>query len=164
MTGAQRWRAPAVASWTDRISGGDDHRQEAASQLTGSADGARSPELEAIAAAAHDRLHAQAGQDPSAIDQAACHVADAASAAITAGARLSAIADAEHDGELRARQELSGEVLRQLTRAAKRKHDADTEYEHAITRAGRLGLSHREIAAAAQVSHGSRCSSAHRAE
>jgi DNA-directed RNA polymerase specialized sigma24 family protein len=118
------------------------------------ADGALSPELEAIAAAAHDRLHAQAGQDPSAIDQAARRVADAASAAITAGARLSAIADAEHDGELHARQDLSGEALRQVTRAAKRKHDADTEYEHAITRAGRLGLSHREIAAAAQVSHG----------
>ena len=29
----------------------------------------------------------------------------------------------------------------------------DTEYEQAIGRAGRLGLSHREIAAAAQVSH-----------
>ena len=41
-----------------------------------------------------------------------------------------------------------------MTRAAKRKHDADTEYEHAIARAGRLGLSHGEIAAAAQVSHG----------
>lgn len=34
------------------------------------------------------------------------------------------------------------------------KREADSEYEHAITRAGRLGLSHREIAAAAHVSHG----------
>ena len=67
---------------------------------------------------------------------------------------LSAIADAERDGELRARQELSGDVLRQVTRAAKRKREADSEYEQAISRAGRLGLSHREIAAAAQVSHG----------
>jgi DNA-directed RNA polymerase specialized sigma24 family protein len=49
-------------------------------------------------------------------------IAEAASAAIAAGARLSAIADAEHG--------------------------------QAITRAGRLGLSHREIAAAAHVSHG----------
>ncbi len=118
------------------------------------ADGALSPELEAIAAAAHDRLHAQAGQDLSAIDQADRRVAEAASAAITAGARLSAIADAEREGEQRARQELSADVLRQVTRAAKRKHDADTEYEEAISRAGRLGLSHREIATAAQVSHG----------
>ena len=45
-------------------------------------------------------------------------------------------------------------MLRQVTRAAKRKREADSEYEQAITRAGRLGLSHREIAAAAQVSHG----------
>src|SRR5947199_5150473 len=100
------------------------------------ADGALSPELEAIAAAAHDRLQAQAGEDLSAIDQAARHVAEAASAAIAAGARLSAIADAEHAGELRARRELSADVLRQVTRAAKRKRDADSEYEQAITRAG----------------------------
>ena len=57
-------------------------------------------------------------------------------------------------GELRARRELSGDVLRQVARAAKRKRDADSEYEQAIARAGRLGLSHREIAAAAEVSHG----------
>ena len=118
------------------------------------ADGALSPELEAIAAAAHDRLKAQAGQDLSAIEEAGRRVAEAASAAIAAGARLSAIADAERDGEQRARQELSADVLRQVTRAAKRKHDADSEYAQAIGRAGRLGLSHREIATAAQVSHG----------
>jgi DNA-binding NarL/FixJ family response regulator len=64
------------------------------------------------------------------------------------------IADAEHEGELRARQQLSGDLLRQVTPAAKRKHDADAEYEQAIGRASRLGLSHREIATAAQVSHG----------
>jgi DNA-directed RNA polymerase specialized sigma24 family protein len=118
------------------------------------ADGALSPELEAIAAAAHDRLKAQADEDPSAIEQAGRRVAEAASVAIAAGARLGAIADAERDGELRARQELSGDVLRQVTRAAKRTREADREYEHAIARAGRLGLSHREIAAAAEVSHG----------
>ena len=58
-------------------------------------------------------------------------------------------ADAERDGELRARQQLSGDVL-----GDKRKREADREYEQAIGRAGRLGLSHREIAAAAEVSHG----------
>jgi DNA-binding NarL/FixJ family response regulator len=81
-------------------------------------------------------------------------VAEAASAGITAGAALAAIADAEREGELRARRQLSGDVLRQLTRAAKRKREADREYEQAIARAGRLGLSHREIAAAAEISHG----------
>jgi len=97
---------------------------------------ALSPALEAIAAAAYDRLKAQAGEDLSAIDQAARRVAEAASAAIAAGPRLSAIADAERDGELRARQELSADVLRQVTRAAKRKRDADVEYEQVIARAG----------------------------
>ena len=116
--------------------------------------GALSPELEAIAAAAHDRLRAEAGQDVSASEEAARRVAEAASAAIAAGAALSAIADAERDGEQRARRALSADVLRQVARAAKRKQDADTEYEQAIGCASRLGLSHREIAAAAQVSHG----------
>lgn len=58
------------------------------------ADGPLSPVLEAIAAAAYDRLHAQAGADLSAIDQTARRVAEAASAAIGAGVRLSAIAAA----------------------------------------------------------------------
>jgi DNA-binding NarL/FixJ family response regulator len=117
-------------------------------------DGALPPELEAIAAAAHDRLHAQAGQDLPAEQDAHRRVAEAASAAITAGAALGAIANAERTGELRARHELSTDVLRQVTRTAKRKREADAEYEQAVSRAGRLGLSHREIAAAAQVSHG----------
>jgi hypothetical protein len=104
-------------------------------------DGALTPELEAIAAAADHRLKAEAGQDLSAIEQAERRVAEAASAAITAGARLGAIADAERAGEQRARQELSADLLRQVTRAAKKKRDADTEYEQAITHAGRPGLS-----------------------
>ena len=117
-------------------------------------DGALPHELEPIAAAAHDRLHAQAGQDLPAEREARQRVAEAASAAITAGAALGAIADAERTGELRARQALSSDVLKHVTRTAKRKREADAEYEQAVTRAGRIGLSHREIAAAAQVSHG----------
>ena len=81
-------------------------------------------------------------------------MAEAASAAIVAGAALGAIADAERSGELRARRALSMDVLRHVTRAAKRKREADSEYEQAIARAGRIGLSHREIATAAEVSHG----------
>ena len=118
------------------------------------ADGALSPELEAIAVAAQDRLKAETGEDPSAVEAAGRRVAEAASAAIASGARLGALADAEQAGERRARQELSGDVLRQVTRAAKRKRDADSEYEQAVARAARLGLSHREIASAAEVSHG----------
>jgi DNA-binding NarL/FixJ family response regulator len=117
-------------------------------------DDALAPELEAIAAAADDRLQAQAGQDLSAHEAAQRRVAEAASAAIAAGAALGAIADAERAGELRARRALSTDVLRHVSRAAKRKREADSEYEQAITPAGRLGLSHREIATAAEVSHG----------
>ena len=117
-------------------------------------DGVLSPELEAIAAAAHDRLRAEAGEDLAAAGEAQRRVAEAAGAAIAAGAALSAIAEAERAGELRARGDLGADVLRQVARAAKRKRDADDEYEQAIRRAGRLGLSHREIASAADVSHG----------
>ena len=42
------------------------------------ADGALSPELEAIATAAHDRLDAQTGQDPSTIEEAERRVTEAA--------------------------------------------------------------------------------------
>jgi DNA-directed RNA polymerase specialized sigma24 family protein len=80
-------------------------------------------------------------------------VAEAAGAAI-ADAAASARSPTPSAKASCARQELSGEVLRQVTRAAKRKREADSEYEQAITRAGRLALSQREIAAAAQVSHG----------
>ena len=113
------------------------------------------PELNAIAAAAADRLRAQCGDDPPPVDQHGQRVADAASAAIHAGAALGAIAEAERVGEERARQELRTELLRRVERAAKRKREADSDYEHAIYRAARLGLSHRDIAAAAQVTHGS---------
>lgn len=78
----------------------------------------------------------------------------AAKAAIAAGMPLAAIADAERVGQIRARRELSHDVLRRVERAAGRKREADDEYAHAITRAARLGLPHREIAAAAHVAHG----------
>src|SRR5450755_729583 len=74
--------------------------------------------------AAHDRLQAPAGQDLSAQEAAQRRVAEAASAAIVAGAALGAIADAERSGELRARRALSMDVLRHVTRAAKRKREA----------------------------------------
>jgi DNA-binding NarL/FixJ family response regulator len=128
-------------------------------------DGVLSPELEAIAAAAHDRLHAEAGEDLAAVGEAQRRVAEAAGAAIAAPVALSAIAEAERAGQARARRELGADVLRQVARAAKRKRDADDEYEQAIRRAERLGLSHREIASAADVSHGTvRAILAHDAE
>jgi hypothetical protein len=85
------------------------------------------------------------------IDQAARRVAEAA---IAAGARLSAIADAEREGELRARQELGADVLRHVTRAAKRKRSRQRIRTGPSAAPPARTLSHREIAAAASVSHG----------
>ena len=52
------------------------------------------------------------------------------------------------------REELGPELLRRVERAARRRREAEREYEQAIVRAGRLGLAHRDVAAAAQVTHG----------
>jgi hypothetical protein len=112
------------------------------------------PELEAIAAAASDELRALLDENSQG-DQGRCSgVPGAASAAIAAGASLAAIADAERVGHTRARRELGSDVLRRVERSARRKREVDDEYEHAIVRAARIGLPHREIAAAAQVAHG----------
>lgn len=116
--------------------------------------GVLSPELEAIAAAADERLRAETADDQPVAAEARRWVAEAAAAAILAGAALGAIADAERAGEARARQALTGDVLRHVARAAKRKAEAEREYKEALTRAARLGLSHREIARPAGVSHG----------
>ena len=71
----------------------------------------------------------------------AAHVAEAASAAITAGARLSAIADAEREG----RAARPPRALRRCPPAGRARRQAQArsrpDYEQAITRAGRLGLS-----------------------
>ena len=116
--------------------------------------GVLAPQLEAIAAAAADRLRGEiAGTDQ---HEPETHhaVAEAASAAIAAGAALAAIADAERIGQQRAREELRPDVLRQIARAARRKRETELEYEQAVIRGVRLGLSHRELAGAAQISHG----------
>jgi DNA-binding NarL/FixJ family response regulator len=113
-----------------------------------------SPELEAIAAAAADRVRASVDSDApdfAGVDQ---RVRDAAGAAIAAGTPLGAIAAAEQQGQAQARAQLSPKVLKQLGRAAERKRDAELDYELEIYRAGRLGLSHREIATAVGVAHG----------
>ena len=75
------------------------------------------PELEAIATAAADRVRAQA--DATADDrELQRRVAEAASAAIAAGAALGAIAAAEQVGQARARGELGPDALKRIGRAA----------------------------------------------
>lgn len=119
-----------------------------------STEDALAPTLEAIAVAAADQLHGEvigADRDEQQLHRA---VAQAASAAIDAGLPLAAIADAERTGQQRARDELRPDVLRQVARAARRKRETEVEYEQTVIRGARLGLSHRELAGAAQVSHG----------
>ena len=112
------------------------------------------PELEAIAAAAADRLRAQTDGDPQREAQLQRSVAERAGVAIGAGLSLGTIADAERIGQSRVREELGRDVLRAVERAAGRKREADHAYERAVVRAGRLGVAHRDVAAAAQVAHG----------
>jgi hypothetical protein len=113
-----------------------------------------SGELEQIAAAAADRLRALTAGDRERDADLQRRVAEAASRPIAAGRSLAASADAEQICQQRAREELGPEVLRRIERAARRKREAEHEYEVAIVRAGRLGLAHRDVAAAAQVAHG----------
>jgi hypothetical protein len=112
------------------------------------------PELERIATAAAEKLRDELDGDTTPRDELRRRVADAAGAAIASGVGLAAIADAERAGQQRARHELGPDALRNVTRAARRKREAETEYEQHILRAARLGLSHREIAGAANVAHG----------
>jgi hypothetical protein len=109
-----------------------------------------SGELDEIAAAAADRLRAVTAGDVDRDAEPRRRVGEAASRAIGAGLSLAMIADAEQIGQGRARVELGPEVLRRVERAARRKREAEREYEQAVIRAGRLGLAHRDVAAAAQ--------------
>ena len=118
------------------------------------ADGALSPELEAIATAAHDGLKAQAGEDLSAIDQAGRRVAEAASAAIAAGPASPRSPTPNTPANCAPARNSAATSCGRSRAPASARREADREYEQAIGRAGGLGLSHREIATAAEISHG----------
>ncbi|MBV9193888.1 MAG: hypothetical protein JO168_07050 [Solirubrobacterales bacterium] len=122
--------------------------------LRSKADVELSEELEAVAAAAAERLRAVGDGDLDRDADLQRTVGEAARHAIAAGVSLASIADAERIGHERAREELGPELLRRVERAARRRREAEREYEHAVVRAGGLGLAHRDVAAAAQVAHG----------
>ena len=113
-----------------------------------------SGELEEIATSAAERLRALTDGDVEREADLRRRVGEAASRAIAAGLLLSSIADAEQIGQRRAREVLGPDLLRRVERAARRKREAEHEYEQAVVRAARLGLAHRDVAAAAQVAHG----------
>jgi hypothetical protein len=81
-------------------------------------------------------------------------IGEAVGRAIAAGVSLSAIADAERIGQSHVREELGKDVLRGVERAARRRRDAEHECDQAVERAARLGLAHRDIAAAGQMARG----------
>ncbi|MFL5861919.1 MAG: hypothetical protein ACJ780_14250 [Solirubrobacteraceae bacterium] len=111
-------------------------------------------ELAAVARAAGDRLRAETDADQNAAMAAAEALVTAATAAMAAGRSLSDIAQAESRGKQDVRDALRSETLRSVERSGRRARETRMEHHHAIARAMRLGLSTREIATAADVTHG----------
>jgi DNA-binding NarL/FixJ family response regulator len=110
-------------------------------------------ELEALVQAARERLCAELDHNEDEIRERDRAVVHAAGAAIAAGMSLSSVAQAEQTGQARARRELGGELLLRVERTARRSREATAEYEQTVARAARIGLAHRDIAAAAQIAH-----------
>lgn len=108
--------------------------------------------LEAVSKAAARALEAQAAGETDAAVTAA--VTEAAKAALDAGVALSDVAAAESAGQTMARDGLRAEVLRGISRSAKKLREATAEYESSVARGASLGLGAREIAERAGVAHG----------
>jgi DNA-binding NarL/FixJ family response regulator len=111
-------------------------------------------ELAAVAEAAGARLRAETDADGDAATAAAEALVVAASAAMAAGQSLTDIAQAEAEGQQDVRNALRLDTLRRVEGTGRRAREARIEHHRAIARAVRLGLSTREIAAAAEVTHG----------
>ncbi len=111
-------------------------------------------QLEAVAAAAAERLRAQAAGDEPQGAAAQQALVAAAGAAMAAGVDLAEIAAAQQTGQARVRDELGKDALRGVERAARRRRELEAEYQDAVRRAGRLGLAHRDIASAAGAAAG----------
>jgi DNA-binding NarL/FixJ family response regulator len=112
-----------------------------------------SSELREVADAAHALLRAEAG-DEGTLEPARQRSLQAARAALEAGHSLAAMAAAESEGRQRARDDLRSELLRKVTRTAKRMQEAIDEHYREVRRAAGVGLSTREIASAAGIAHG----------
>ena len=111
-------------------------------------------ELAAVADAAGEKLRAEADTDWDAVQASSDALVTAASSAMAAGYELSDIAKAEGHGKQAVRNALRGETLKLVARSGQQAREARVEHHEAIARAMRLGLSTREIAAAAGVTHG----------
>jgi DNA-binding NarL/FixJ family response regulator len=111
-------------------------------------------ELAEVAEAAGARLRAETDADGEAARSAAEQLVAAASAAMAAGQSLTDITHAEAHGKEEVRDTLRADTLRSVERTGRRARETRMEHHQAIARAVRLGLSTREIAAAADVTHG----------
>jgi len=114
----------------------------------------RAATVEALANAAADRLRAETNDDAQLAANAQQALITATTSAMAAGVSLTQIVAAEQAGHARVREELGKELLRNVERAKRRRSEVEREWEIAIRRAGRLGLAHRDIAAAANVAAG----------
>jgi len=111
-------------------------------------------EIGAVEEAAGARLRAETEGDPNAAGVAADAVLTAATSAMAAGYSLSEIAHAEVRGKARVREELRDDALHRVEHSGRQMREAIADHHQAIARAARLGLSMREIAMAAGVTHG----------
>jgi predicted transcriptional regulator len=111
-------------------------------------------ELGPVEEAAGARLKAETDGNHEAVAVAADALLAAATSAMAAGYPLSDIAAAEERGKLRVRGELRGDALKLVERTGRHVREANVDHHRAIARAVRLGLSMREIAHAAGVTHG----------
>lgn len=118
--------------------------------------------LDAVVQAASERLRAQTDEDADAGRTASESFMNATMSAMSAGFSLREITAAEARGENEVRRELRGGTLNRVDRAAQQVRDSEAAYHAAIGRAMRLGLSTREIAEAAGVTHGTIRTISHR--
>ncbi len=118
------------------------------------AEGPTPTELAAVAEAAGDRLRAETDEESAAAEGAGERLISAATAAMGAGYSLSEIARAEARGKEHVKGALGDAALKHVERSGRQAREARAEHHRAIARAMRLGLSTREIAAAADVTHG----------
>jgi len=124
------------------------------SDLGESVDRSSRPELVAVADAAGTRLRAEIEEDSDAMAAGTDALMGAATSAMSAGCSLGDIARAESLGQEDVRRVLRGDILKRVERTARQARDAEAEHHRAIARAMRLGLSTREIAHSAGVTHG----------
>lgn len=112
------------------------------------------PELASVADAAARRLQAETDGDHDATQAGAQSLLQAATSALNAGYSLAEITQAEARGKSGLRESLRDGILQRVEHTGRRVNEAQAEHHQAIARAVRLGLSTRQIALAAGVTHG----------